>query len=319
MGHIQKARLLTGEIDMEAQEEPSIRKERDMKIKKQKDVDERIYSKKINFGRKSFVEFLMTKTKVFKEFQEMSAFITSILKASNYPFFVVDTDLNIQYMNPACLEFTGLSLDKVVGSMICKDIFKSDLCQAQCAIQQAMKTKKPVVGKWVKVIDRNKREHTIVVNAGALIDTNGEVLGGFEIWRDAMSDMELASRINSFLETLNNYCYEMNRLIDTFKSRISPGLLKNVNNRRMLDDMKYRTNNLATWSNSLFNSYCWDMMNCPPERRVQCPAFPNSGGSCWDIDYTWCDGQMQGKAVEKKNKCTSCSVYKNFRKGNGYA
>lgn len=150
-------------------------------VKKETNLGEHIYHDKIQFGRKSVVEFLMTKTKAFKEFQDMSAFVTSILRASNYPFFVVDTDLNVEYMNPACLEFTGLNLGSVAGKMVCRDIFESDLCESRCPVKQAMDTQSPVVGRWVKVRDKDKKEHTIIVNAGAFVDNNGEVLGGYEI------------------------------------------------------------------------------------------------------------------------------------------
>ena len=50
--------------------------------------------------------------------------------------------------------------------------------------------------------------------------------------------------------------------------------------------------------------------------KVQCPAFPNNGRNCWDIDYTWCDGQMQGKTFEKTKKCMQCSVSMELRKKN---
>src|SRR5271157_5814102 len=85
---------------------------------------------------------------------------TSIYKGSNYPFFMVGTNLSTQYMNPACLEFTGLKLPEISGKMFCRDIFESDLCQGDCAIKQAIITKKPVVGKRVNVKDKNGKRHT---------------------------------------------------------------------------------------------------------------------------------------------------------------
>ena len=65
-------------------------------MKEEKSMEKKIYKETISFGSNSFTEFLMTKTKAFKEFQEMSAFVTSIYRGSNYPFFVVDTNLSIQ-------------------------------------------------------------------------------------------------------------------------------------------------------------------------------------------------------------------------------
>ena len=282
-------------------------------VKKATKFSGQIYNEQISFGRKSLVEFLITKTKAFNEFQDMSAFVTSILKASNYPFFVVDTNLNVEYMNPACLEFTGLNLNSVAGKMVCKDIFKSDLCQSHCPIEQAMKTKSPIIGRRVKVRDGNKKEHTIIVNAGAFVDKNGDVLGGFEIWRDAMPDADVASRINLLSNKVNDCCSEMNRLIDGLRKNLTADLPEDAEGHKTLLDMKQCTDSLLNSCNSLFNSHCWDLMNCPPERQVQCPAFPNYGGKCWNVDYTWCDGQMQGKATEKTDRCKSCVVYRNCK------
>lgn len=277
-------------------------------VKKEMNFGEQVYHEQIGSGRKSFVDFLMKKTKAFKEFQDMSAFVTSILRASNYPFFVVDTDLHIEYMNPACLEFTGLDLSSVVGKMACRDVFESDLCQSQCPVAQAMKTKSPVVGRRVKVRDGQKREHTIVVNAGAFVDKNGDVLGGFEIWRDAMPDTDVASRINLISNKVNDHCSTMNKLIDLLHQDPPADLPVDATGQKVLQEMKQCTDKLLNDCNSLFHSYCWDLMNCPPERQVQCPAFPNHGNDCWNVDYTWCDGQMQGKAVEKKERCKDCVV-----------
>jgi len=282
-------------------------------VKKKSNLSEQICHEQNSFGRNSLVEFLMTKTKAFKEFQDMSAYVTSILRASNYPFFVVDPDLNVEYMNPACLEFTGLNLDSVAGKMVCKDIFESDLCQSHCPVAQAMKTKSPVVGRRVKVRDGDKKEHAIIVNAGAFVAKNGDVLGGFEIWRDAMPDTDVASRIDILSHKVNDHCSEMSRLISMLRTAPQTDLPEDAANHNILLDMKQCTDNLLNSCNSLFHSYCWDLMNCPPERQVQCPVFPNHGSNCWNVDYTWCDGQMQGKAAEKMDRCKECVVYENTR------
>jgi PAS domain S-box-containing protein len=285
-------------------------------MKEEKSMEKKIYKETINFGNNSFVEFLMTKTKAFKEFQEMSAFVTSIYRASNYPFFVVDTNLSIQYMNPACLEFTGLKLPEISDKMACRDIFESDLCQGDCAIQQAIMTKRPVVGKRVNVKDKNGKRHSIIVNAGALVDMSGEVLGGFEMWRDAMPDAEMTSRLNSLMSNLDDYCREMGELLEKLDDTLAHEAVKSEGGKRIINQMKQQMGTLMNTCHTMQRSDCWSFMNCPPERQVQCPAFPNNGRNCWDIDYTWCDGQMQGKALEKTKMCTQCRVYMELRNKN---
>jgi PAS domain S-box-containing protein len=277
-------------------------------MKDEESMEEKIYKETINFGNNSFTEFLMTKTKAFKEFQEMSAFVTSIYRGSNYPFFVVDTNLSIQYMNPACLEFTGLKLPEISGKVVCRDVFESDLCQENCAIQQAIMTKRPVVGKRVNVKDKNGERHTIIVNAGALVDMSGEVLGGFEMWRDAMPDAEMTSRVNSLMSTLEDLSRDMQGLLEKLDDTLAHEAVKSEGAKQITDQMKQQMGMLMNTCHGMQRSYCWSITDCPPERQVQCPAFPNNGRNCWDSDYTWCDGQMQGKALEKTAKCTQCRV-----------
>ena len=278
-----------------------------MKNSNNGNIAKKIYDEKIHLGRHSFVDFLMSRTKSFKEFQEMSAFVTSVLKASNYPFFVVDTDFNIQYMNPACLKFVGGALREMAGHT-CKDIFKSNLCQNHCAIQQAMTTRQPVVGKWVQVKDRDGKEHAIIVSAGALIDAKGNVLGGFEMWREAMPDAKAAKKINSLLGMLSDYRNDMNVLFEKLEKKLPATITNATGSGALWDTMKMKTKGLQNACNEILQAYCWDIHNCPPERQMQCPAFPNNGQNCWQVDYTWCDGQMQGKAAEKQEMCAACKV-----------
>ncbi len=55
---------------------------------------------------------------------------------------------------------------------------------------------------------------------------------------------------------------------------------------------------------------CWEMKNCPPDRRDSCPAYPNDGGNCWMVTGTLCGGQEQGSYREKMANCRKCDVYK---------
>jgi len=54
---------------------------------------------------------------------------------------------------------------------------------------------------------------------------------------------------------------------------------------------------------------CWDMKNCPDDRRESCPAYPNTGNKCWMVTGTMCGGNEQGSYHEKISKCKACDVY----------
>jgi len=273
-------------------------------------------TKKKNLSNKSsFMDFILSKTRIFNDFKDMSSYVTSILKSSSYPFFVVDKGMKIQYMNPACLDFTGVDLSVAIGKIKCKDVFSSSMCKSSCAISHSIKTKEPVVGKKVKVKDKNGKEHTIIVNAGPLMDDDGNVFGGFEMWRDALPDDEEASRINKLLNIIREHCTDTeNALIALYDKNDSADKKDKLMRKEIISNIKNNTANLAASCNRLMKSNCWDIMDCPPERQVQCPAFPNNGSNCWEIDYTWCDGQMQGRAEDKKSdKCVFCIACNNSK------
>jgi len=173
-----------------------------------------------------------------------------------------------------------------------------------------------VVGKRVNVKDKNGERHTIIVNAGALVDMSGEVLGGFEMWRDAMPEAEMASRLNSLMSTLDDYCQETGKLLDNLDEVLASVTGKGEKDQPITDQMRVQLGVLLKSCHAMQTSYCWSIMNCPPERQVQCPAFPNHGRKCWDIDYTWCNGQMQGDALAKIDKCSQCLVFGELRNRN---
>ncbi|MFC1524109.1 methyl-accepting chemotaxis protein [Thermodesulfobacteriota bacterium] len=54
---------------------------------------------------------------------------------------------------------------------------------------------------------------------------------------------------------------------------------------------------------------CWDIKNCPPDRRNACPAHPSHGDKCWTVTGTYCGGEKQGSYHEKMDNCRNCDVY----------
>ena len=58
---------------------------------------------------------------------------------------------------------------------------------------------------------------------------------------------------------------------------------------------------------------CWDVLDCPTERKVQCPAWEfNSGKFCWFINGTICECKSCKSWEEKIKICKKCAVTKRF-------
>lgn len=56
-------------------------------------------------------------------------------------------------------------------------------------------------------------------------------------------------------------------------------------------------------------SPCWEIMDCPQERKMHCPAWEFQVGSlCWFINGTICHGRIQKNWDEKIKICRKCPV-----------
>ncbi|MBF0199117.1 MAG: PAS domain-containing protein [Planctomycetes bacterium] len=269
-----------------------------------KSMDKRIYSENIHFGEHSFFERLISRTKAYKEFQTMAAFVTSVYRGSDYPFIIVDSDMVLQYMNPACREFSHIKEGDIQETTTCSSLFKSDLCEQQCPLKQAMKSKQMVTGIQVSVQDRKGVKHTIIVNAGPIIARDGEVLGGFEIWRDALPDVVAQEKNRKLRKDASAHISRLESL--------TKELEKNGGSSEVCLSIRDELQRYTQEFDSNFTD-CWDIMDCPSERQVKCPAFPHNGKNCMEVPGTMCQGQKHPDVDLKVYECMSCASYKEHK------
>jgi DNA-binding XRE family transcriptional regulator len=56
---------------------------------------------------------------------------------------------------------------------------------------------------------------------------------------------------------------------------------------------------------------CWEIRECPPERKQSCPAWEfRAGHLCWFISGTICQGKVQGSWKKKMGLCRRCEVFR---------
>jgi hypothetical protein len=54
---------------------------------------------------------------------------------------------------------------------------------------------------------------------------------------------------------------------------------------------------------------CWKIKGCPAERKRSCPAWEfRTGTSCWFINGTMCEGEVQKDWTDKMKLCRKCEV-----------
>lgn len=61
---------------------------------------------------------------------------------------------------------------------------------------------------------------------------------------------------------------------------------------------------------------CWEFMVCGREKGGAneyingiCPAYPDSGGNCYSIAGTYCDGEVQCTCARELRNCVRCSFF----------
>jgi methyl-accepting chemotaxis protein len=109
------------------------------------------------------------------------------------PFFLVDPDMKVTYMNDAAAKLGGVRPEEILGKKTCEEIFDSDVCHTGCPVKKAMETGEATVGSKVSIKNAEEKEIPIMTSAAALKDSAGKILGGFEIMRDISKEVEAES------------------------------------------------------------------------------------------------------------------------------
>jgi PAS domain S-box-containing protein len=116
----------------------------------------------------------------------------AILESISDGVFTVDLDWRISAFNRAAEEITGVSRKEAIGRR-CAEVFRSSMCGADCALEQTLRTGKPIIGKSGYIIDAAGERIPISISTAVLKDAEGRVIGGAETFRD-LSEVEALRR-----------------------------------------------------------------------------------------------------------------------------
>jgi PAS domain S-box-containing protein len=112
----------------------------------------------------------------------------AILESISEGVFTVDLEWCITSFNRAAEEITGIRRKEAVGRL-CSEVFRSSMCETECALRRTLKTGKPIIGKSGYIIDSDGKRIPISVSTAVLRDAAGRVAGGAETFRD-LSEVE---------------------------------------------------------------------------------------------------------------------------------
>jgi len=112
----------------------------------------------------------------------------AILESISDGVFTVDGDWRITSFNRAAEEITGIPREEAIGKP-CPEVFRSSMCETECALRNTLETGKPVIGRSGFIINADGARIPISVSTAVLRDASGRIVGGAETFRD-LSDVE---------------------------------------------------------------------------------------------------------------------------------
>jgi len=118
------------------------------------------------------------------------AFLKQILDSIADGVFTVDLDGRITSFNRSAEKITGFSRGEAIGQH-CFDIFRTDICQSGCPLNESMKSGRQIVDQPATILTKDGRELPISISTAVLLDESGKILGGAETFRDLSAVEEL--------------------------------------------------------------------------------------------------------------------------------
>jgi sigma-54 dependent transcriptional regulator, acetoin dehydrogenase operon transcriptional activator AcoR len=97
--------------------------------------------------------------------------------------FTVDMNWRITSFNRAAEKITGISREEAIGKR-CIEVFRANVCETGCVIQKSIETGKTISDVPVYIVRADKKRIPITVNTALLKDSQGEIIGGVETFRD---------------------------------------------------------------------------------------------------------------------------------------
>lgn len=127
---------------------------------------------------------------------QISHHITKIiLESISDGVFTVDRNWRITSFNRAAEVITGIFRQEAIGKHCC-EVFRSNMCETDCALRRTMKLGKPFVDTSTYIVNGEKRRIPVIVCTSLLKDENGKVIGGVETFRDMSTVEELRKKLD---------------------------------------------------------------------------------------------------------------------------
>ena len=124
-----------------------------------------------------------------KAIRDRMEYANSLKLGITDPFFMVDPEMNVTFINKNAARLSGLLPGEAIGKP-CREVFHSSSCEKDCPVKNAMDTGEIAEGKRMTLTDRKGNKIPAMSISSILKDSSGKVLGAFEIIRDLTAEVE---------------------------------------------------------------------------------------------------------------------------------
>ena len=148
---------------------------------------------------------------LYHQLNDKVEYANSIVHAIADPFFIVDHELTITYMNDACENLSGYTREEAVGKMKCYGKFLSlteDLSEKHSLVRESIRSGKVLTEPQVVVYNRQKQAIPVSLSISPIRNGKGELIGAITILRDLRPQLQkereyLARRIHPLLRMIS--------------------------------------------------------------------------------------------------------------------
>jgi PAS domain S-box-containing protein len=97
--------------------------------------------------------------------------------------YAIDMNWRITYFNRAASTITGIPVKEAIGRS-CFEVFRSNICESSCLLQQTLDTGSPSISKPIYIVRADKKRIPISSTTTLLKDEDENVIGGVVAFRD---------------------------------------------------------------------------------------------------------------------------------------
>ena len=126
-------------------------------------------------------------------------FFPLIFNSIPHGIFTIDAEGRVTAFNNTAEQLTGYSREEAIGRR-CYEIFRADVCQQGCPLKKSLESRTQEELIEATILTRDGVEVPISISTNALVDDDGKLIGGVEMFRDLSQIVELRKKIEGMYE-----------------------------------------------------------------------------------------------------------------------